>query len=96
MKIPVEHAVGTAAPKIIGEPTVSGSTVTVNLSDVEYDSTLIAAAYSDGVLKDMQAAGLSAGDMSKTINISASGNDTLKVFIWDSLETMNPLCKAKV
>jgi len=89
------NAVGTAAPKIIGKPIVSGSTVTVNLSDVEYDSTLIAAVYSDGVLKNMQAAELSAGDMSKVINISASGNDTIKVFIWDSFDSMNPLCEAK-
>ena len=88
------NAVGTAAPKIIGKPTLSDSTVTVNLSDVEYDSVLIAAVYCDGVLKDMQAAELSAGDMSKIINISASGNDTLKVFIWDSFDSMNPLCEA--
>ena len=87
------NAVGTATPKIAGTPTVSGSQITIPLADVEYDSDLIAVFNSESGTIDFERIGISAGDTEKSAAIP-SGAKSVRVFIWDSLNGMRPLCEA--
>ncbi|MBQ2664152.1 MAG: hypothetical protein IJG16_08410, partial [Clostridia bacterium] len=38
---------------------------------------------------------ISAGDTNKSISLPNNGENQAKVFIWDSIEGMRPLCEAK-
>ncbi|MCD8390597.1 MAG: leucine-rich repeat domain-containing protein [Firmicutes bacterium] len=93
------NAVGTASP-VIGDCSISTNTagecfVGISLSNVEYDSQLITVFTKDGVMIENAITDISAGDTSKTIETTSNSFDEAKVFIWNSLEGMKPLCKAK-
>ncbi len=49
-----------------------------------------ACGYTDGVLTDIKTATVGAGN---TAEVGEVSGDTVKVFLWDSLESMTPLCK---
>ena len=87
------NAVGTSAPKIADTPTVSESQLTIPLADTEYDSDLFAVFSGESGIIDCERIGISAGDTEKTAAIP-TGTQTIKVFIWDSINGMKPLCEA--
>lgn len=95
------NAIGAEPPKITnaivfpGSDASIGNSVQVTLEDTEYDSTMITAFYKDGVMVDMQTTPISAGDITEMIPISDLDADTANVFIWSSLDSMQPLCEAK-
>lgn len=86
----------------------TGKMAEIQLDTVEYDSTLIVCFSNDNMHIDNKIIDISAGDTSKIIevpnnisndtsrNITKSNNiNNVKVFIWNSLEGMRPLCEAK-
>ena len=87
------NAVGASAPKIAGTPTISESQLTIPLADAEYDSDLFAVFSGESGIIDCERIGISAGDTKKTAAIP-TGAQTVKVFIWDSINGMKPLCEA--
>ncbi len=93
------NAIGTTAPKIsniniIPNSGDTGKMAEIQLDTVEYDSTLIACFGNNNIHIDNKMIDLSAGDTSKMVEIPDNA-DTVKVFIWDSLEGMRPLCEPK-
>lgn len=93
------NAVGTASPIISDTPTISIDTGTVELNipleNVEYDSSIIAITFDNGALTGAKFETISAGDTEKDITVNAEAVKTAKVFIWDSLNGMRPLCEPK-
>lgn len=89
---------GPQLPKLSGKPTViktqpSKYIVTVPLEKIEYDSNLISIAYSKNTFSSSTIKPLIDGDTEKTFDISSADNiDSVKLFIWDSLQGMRPLC----
>lgn len=92
------NAIGTAPPTIRGVNIIPnddvGKSVEVQLDTVEYDSTLITLFCNDKTHINNKLTTISAGNTSKTFEIPDNA-DNVKVFIWDSLEGMRPLCEAK-
>ena len=87
-------------PKIVGTPSVERLnnnvfSITVPLEDVEYNSQIIAILNYDDSLVGLNSAMLFDGDTSKTLTLTSDSATTAKIFIWDSLEGMRPLCEAK-
>lgn len=76
----------------------SGSTYafSVGLSDVAADCQLVTALYSGGEMVGVKSTQLSEGDTSKSVSITTNNATSAKVFIWDSLTGMRPLCDAKI
>ena len=70
-------------------------TVDVQLQNVEYDSNIIAVTYDNGAATGFDMDTISAGDTEKTFSVNADSVNVVKVFIWDSLNGMRPLCEAK-
>ena len=93
------NAIGTNPPIITATNLISnnlGASVSVGLSNTEYDSTLITAFYKDGVLIDLETTLISAGDTNEEISIPDNIDaDEVKSFIWNSVDSMKPLCEAK-
>lgn len=92
------NAVGANLPVITTTQAVSAGMgiyeVSVSLEGVEYDSRIIAVTYGGGAVTGASFETISVGDTEKTITIKAETADTAKVFIWDSLNSMRPLCPA--
>lgn len=93
------RSIGTAPPtisevNIIPNDDNTGKSAEIQLDDTEYDSTLITVFSDDNILTNSSITNISAGDTSKTVAIPDNA-DNVKVFIWDSLEDMRPLCEAK-
>ena len=86
------NATGDAPPKISGV-TQGGSNIEIELADVEYDSDLIAVFSGESGMVDFEQINISAGNTIKTAAIP-DGANIVKVFIWDSLGGMRPLCEA--
>ncbi len=87
------NATGMEPPKINAVNQLNNN-VEITIEDAEYDSRLIAVS-SDGdeQMVSVDMLDVQAGDTVKTVNIG-DGAKTVKVFIWDSLESMKPLCPA--
>ncbi|MCD8049895.1 MAG: hypothetical protein LUG52_09970 [Clostridia bacterium] len=90
----------TAAEK---ELKINGVTVNGNCVDVDITNTLgksgvvIAAAYdADGVMIGMASAELPTGSGSVSVEIDAAKAAEVKAFVWESVETMAPLCEGYV
>ena len=86
-------AIGTAPPKI-DSITQNERNIEIQLADVEYDSDLITVFCDSNGMVDFERIGISASDMLKTAAIP-DGTKTVRVFIWDSLNGMRPLCKTE-
>ncbi|MCC8169138.1 MAG: leucine-rich repeat domain-containing protein [Oscillospiraceae bacterium] len=94
------NAVGTASPMIddvsvIADDETGTNGVNISLSDVEYDSQLITVFTKDGRLTENAITDKSAGDKSKTSETTSDSFNEVKVFIWNSIEGMKPLCEAE-
>lgn len=89
------NAIGTNPPKITGTPTISNNKLNINLTDVEYDSSLITVFSDDNKMISSAVTPISASDTTKSVVLPNNGENQAKVFIWDSLEGMRPLCEAK-
>lgn len=94
----IYNAIGMNPPQIDENPTVTVSgnkyTVNVKLQNVEYDSNIIAVAYNKGTVTGFNIENILVGDTQKEISINADSANSIKVFIWDSLMGMRPLCTA--
>lgn len=95
-------ATGTAPPQIgnltLGSSLSSGimDLITVPLTDTEYDSEMLTVFYKDGVMVDIETTPIKSGDKIKDIPIPENKKtDSAKVFIWSSLNSINPLCEIK-
>lgn len=75
----------------------SGSTYafSVGLSDVAADCQLVTALYSGGEMVGVKSTQLSEGNTSKSVSITANNATSAKVFIWDSITGIRPLCDSK-
>ena len=89
------NAIGTNLPRISSTPTINNNKININLSDVEYDSILITVFSNGSKMVYSSVTPLSAGDTTKSVVLPNNGENQVKVFIWNSLEGMRPLCEAK-
>lgn len=71
--------------------------INVELDSITNESKLIAAIYHSGVLTGINSEIITAGETSKKVIVPASDGNTaneIKMFIWDSLNNMNPQCES--
>lgn len=93
------NSTGPAIPKI-NEINIIPSDDNLNKSieaqfvNIENSEILITAFYNGNTLISSKTENLSAGDTSKTVAIPDNA-DSVKVYIWDSLDGMRPLCETK-
>ena len=59
--------------------------------DFPENAVVVAAGYTNDVLTDVKYAAVGS---SNEIEVGTVAGDTVKVYLWDSLENMNPLCEA--
>ena len=82
-------------PQLVTEITgYSKDTGVVSISrgeDFPENAVVVAAGYTDDVLTDVKYAAV---ESSNEIEVGTVAGDTVKVYLWDSLENMNPLCEA--
>lgn len=95
----------SSEPSMIQDISVSGKTALFtinNISDTDYpDLALIAALYSDGSLKEAQLVAHTEFVKGSVQRLSAefkndAENGTVRLFIWNSLSGMKPLCMAEI
>ena len=79
---------------IVNKDDANSAEINIELADTEYDSTLFTVFLKDGTMTDMQTTDISAGDETVTVPVEDKEANKAKVFIWDSFETMIPLCDA--
>lgn len=89
------NAVGINPPNIIGTPLINENSLDISLTNVEYDSDLITVFYNNSKMISVVNTPISSGDTTKSIILPDNGENQAKVFIWDSLEGMRPLCESK-
>ena len=89
------NSIGKNPPQIVGIPTISENNLNINLTSVEYDSSLITVFSNDNAMVSFKEITISAGDNSKIVTLPDEDIANVKVFIWDSLERMRPLCSAQ-
>ena len=88
--------IDTEPTKFASMPTVSAGdgvyTVSVSLQDIDTDCVMVAVIYDGKTLTGTSAAKLSEGQTEATASVSAAQADTAKVFIWESMDSMKPIC----
>lgn len=101
---PLLNATIHFANEITNKPVITSSQVTksnntytfnVNVSDVTADCELIVVLYKNGKVANIKTTTLTSNTKNnKTLNLTATNADSAKIFIWDSLKNMIPLCNA--
>lgn len=100
---PLLNATIHFAKEITNKPVITSSQVTksnntytfnVNVSDVTADCELIVVLYKNGKVANVKTTTLTSNTTNKTLNLTATNADSAKIFIWDSLKNMIPLCNA--
>ena len=100
---PLLNATIHLAKEITNKPVITSSQVTksnntytfnVNVSDVTADCELIVVLYKNGKVANVKTTTLTSNTTNKTLNLTATNADSAKIFIWDSLKNMIPLCNA--
>lgn len=101
---PLLNATIHFAKEITNKPVITSSQVTktnntytfnVNVSDVTSDCELIVVLYKNGKVANVKTTTLTSNATNnKTLNLTATNADSAKIFIWDSLKNMIPLCNA--
>lgn len=95
------HYNSTTIPTpILGEPIADDNhdgtyTVTASVSDIPYNCELICVMYDNDTVSGFNSKTVTSSDSSAEIIVNADRADTAKVFLWDSLYGMKPLCEAK-
>ena len=88
--------IDTEPTKFAGIPTVSEEngvyTFAVSLRDIDKSYVMVAAVYNGKKLAGVKIINLSKGQTSAAAAVSAGQADTAKVFIWESIDSMKPLC----
>ena len=88
--------INTETTKFAGMPTVSAGngayTVSATLQNIDKSCVMITALYNGRKLAGVKIINLSNGQTSATASVSAVRADTAKVFIWESIDSMKPLC----
>ena len=69
-------------------------TFDVNLTDVSDECILVTALYKNMKISEVKTTSLSANTSEKSVVMSADEADFAKVFIWNSLKKIKPLCKS--
>ena len=67
----------------------------MQIDTVNYESTLIIALYSNGVLTGIKSTQISPDNVPDTITVAADTADMAKMFVWNDLNCMEPLCVEK-
>jgi hypothetical protein len=68
----------------------------ISVEDIPYNCEILAVLYDNNEgITGIGNSEIDFGDTEKTITISADSATTAKAFIWESLESMKPLCEAK-
>ena len=99
---PLLNATIHFAKEITNKPVITSSQVTksnntytfnVNVSDVTSNCELIVVLYKNGKVLNVKTNTLTSNTTNnKTIKLTATNADSAKIFIWDSLSNMIPLC----
>ena len=89
--------IDTEPTKFASMPTVSAGgneeyTFSVSLQDIDNDCVMVAVIYDGKTLTGASAVNLSEGQTEATASVSAVHADKAKVFIWESIDGMKPLC----
>ena len=101
---PLLNATIHFAKEITNKPVITSSQVTkasntytfnINVSEVTSDCELIVVLYKNGKVTNIKTTTLTSNTTNnKTLNLTATNADSAKIFIWDSLKNMIPLCNA--
>lgn len=101
---PLLNATIHFAKEITNKPVITSSQVTkssntytfnINVSEVTADCELIVVLYKNGKVANVKTTTLTSNAKNnKTLNLTATNADSAKIFIWDSLKNMIPLCNA--
>lgn len=69
----------------------------ISVEDIPYNCEILAVLFDDNKgLTGFGNSEISSGDTEKAITVSSERATTAKVFMWDSLESMKPLCEPKI
>ena len=86
------------APRIISAvPSKTNSTYTLNVqvNDVAADCQLVTVLYNGEKMVNVKTTDLKKGDTAKSVAVTADNATSCKVFIWNNLNAIHPLCEAK-
>ena len=74
------------------EPVVEGGTIIINAEtkNIDGDNELFAVGYGEDMVTSAEKL------QNGTANLPSEGVNTIKIFCWDSLDTMHPMCKPKI
>lgn len=81
--------------EITSEPSENGYKITAGLENVSGGGKLIAAVYDGNVPVSVISETLEDGEESLCVDVTAESGCAVKLFLWDSLERMIPLCSAR-
>lgn len=95
--LPTEKPTETAEIKSVSLVSSSNGVYTFKseLNNINQSGVLVAALYKKGTMQGYKTVNILPGVTSSTITVTAGAADSARFFVWDSLETMNPLCEAK-
>lgn len=82
-------------PYINGALQLDGGTLTVPIKATDLDCTLAAAAYKNNKLLNVKTKALAKDASSDSITALADGADKIVVYIWDGLNSLEPMCESK-
>ena len=74
--------------------TSKGYKLNASLDDTYYGSSLIVVLYNNNLMSAVAEKRINFGDTSAEVELPDCNADSAKVFIWDSLKGMKPLCTA--
>ncbi len=66
----------------------------ISLQNIQNDSLLVAVLYKKGALTGINTDNIHSGDTSKSITVNADSADYAKVFVWNDIDGMRPVCSA--
>lgn len=81
--------------EITSEPSETGYKITAGLENVYGGGKLIAAVYDGDAVVYVVSETLEDGEESHCVDVTAESGYTVKLFLWDSLQRMIPLCGAQ-
>ena len=86
----------TEPTKFAGIPTVSEENgvymINAELQDIDEDCAMVTVLTNGGKMAGVNTANLTAGQTEAVVTVAADSADEVKIFIWESIDSMKPLC----
>ena len=89
-------AIDTEPTKFAGIPTVSEENgvymINAELQDIDEDCAMVTVLTNGGKMAGVNTENLTAGQTEAVVTVAADSADEVKIFIWESIDSMKPLC----